>query len=138
MEIPIDLMNCSGYICLGFTPSNPIRLSKDNLFYVMFGKGYKIDELKRISETKISVYEEDQKIIIDFSQKEQIYEDERLGVKDGDTIYVFDFKKYYNDEKVNKLIITKGTCLGNTRVVVIDHEGNIKQEYQKGSIYFCY
>jgi len=117
-----DVFVCSNYVCLSTIPQNPMKITIDNFVIIV--------DYRQVVSPEIEEKEDEE-------MKIKIEEDNvAFGILEKDLLYIL--ATMYNTTKVKDLIITKGTCLGNTRVVVIDHEGNIKQEYQKGSIYFCY
>ncbi len=112
---------CSNYVCLDKTPDNPMKITKDNLVIV--------DE--NLSVVAPDIEEKDEKLIV----KNEV---ERLmfGVLDKNSVYLMTI--HYKVENVDKLEITKGTCLGDTKVVEIDLSGHVKREYPRGTMYFCY
>ncbi len=137
---PFRWLVCSGYICLDSLPSNPIKMSKDNLYYVYVGS--KPALVTKIPNSDIYFDEEHQKIILDFSRFKtyDIYSLRRmLGAKEGDIIYIFDFRKSVETGTVvQKLVITRGTCFATQVIVKYNNGVNPEVQETKELTYVCF
>ncbi len=102
-----DFIFCSNYICLGETPSNPIKKLKDYIIFVNIDNTEYVYDIKTAKELDIQIKENANELIIDFTESNSPFEKiNYIGLEVNKIIYLF-YHVYTGYEKV---IIPKGTC----------------------------
>jgi hypothetical protein len=132
----IKIIFCSGFICLGETPSSPTKITKDKIVFAEFrNEGPKrsdINFVKSIKELNIQVIEDGNKLVFDFG-KNSLNGQFHIGLQIKETAYIF----YTVGTAIDKLVIPKGTCF-KTRQIINDVKKSKSARVIDSTYELCY